>query len=188
MTEVLWLMRSLVLWSFVAVTMAACATSQNPLPDAYPGPKAKLLDSVANYNGTKADYFFLYQYNGKSIRQTYDVSVDNNRGNGFMLLPPEVVARDVPAEEGRFYLIGRTHYAAPIQELSHGVYMAKGELSFSPQAGATYVIRGTLGETLAEVWIENAATGKIVSKKLSTSTPKSITTAHQIEAASDPGP
>jgi hypothetical protein len=179
-------MRNFALGSFMVVMMVACATYQNPLPDAYSGPKAKLLDSVANYNGTKADYFFLYQYNGKSIRQAYDVSVDNNRGNGFMLLPPEIVARDVPAEEGRFYLIGRTHYAAPIQELSHGVYMAKGELSFSPEAGATYVIRGTLGETLAEVWIENAATGKIVSKKLSTSTPKSITTAHQIEATSDP--
>ncbi len=178
-------MHKFTLVSFVLVTLAACATYRNPLPDTYSGPKAKLLDSVTNYNGTKADYFFLYKYNGQSIRQTYDVSVDNSRGNGFMLLPPEIVARDVPAEEGRYYLIGRTHYAAPVQELTHGVYMAKGELSFTPETGATYVIRGTLGESLAEVWIENSATGQIVSKKLSTSTPKAITTDHESEATSE---
>src|SRR2546423_8043538 len=103
-----------------AVMLAACATSRNPLPENYAGPKARLRDSVTNYNGTKADYFFLYKYNGTTFRQTYDVSVDNSRGNGFMLLPPEIIERDVPAEEGRYYLIGRTHYAAPIQELTHG--------------------------------------------------------------------
>jgi hypothetical protein len=181
-------MRNSALVSFVVVTLVACATYHDPLPNAYSGPKAKVLDSVSNYNGTKADYFFLYKYNGTSIRQTYDVSVDYSRGNGFTLLPPEIVARDVPAEEGRYYLIGRTHYAAPVQELIHGVSMVKGELSFTPEAGATYVIRGTLGESLAEVWIENSATGKIASKKLSTSTPKAITSAHETEATSSTAP
>jgi hypothetical protein len=165
----------------VVFTLVGCVTSQNPLPNAYSGPKATLLDSVTNYNGTKADYFFIYQYNGKSIRQTYDLSVENSNGNGFMLLPPEIVARDVPAEKGRYYLIGRTHYAAPIQELMHGVYLVKGELNFTPEADTTYVIHGTLGESLAEIWIENAATGQIVTKKLSTTTPRATTSAGETD-------
>ncbi len=168
--------------SFAAASMlAACATSHDPLPDSYAGPKAKLRDSVSNYNGTKADYFFLYQYNGTSIRETYDVSVDNGNGGGFMLLPPKIVEREVAAEEGRYYLIGRTHYAAPIQELAHGVYMVKGEIKFTPVAGESYVVRGKLGPSLAEIWIENAATGQIVSRKLSTTTPSAVTPAHESE-------
>jgi hypothetical protein len=178
-------MRYPIMASMAAVMLAACATSRNPLPDTYSGPKAKLSDSVTNYNGAKADYFFLYQFNGRSIRQTFDLSVDNSRGNGFMLLPPVIVARDVPAEEGRYYLIGRTHYAAPIQEITHGVYMVKGELSFTPEAGKSYVVRGTLEESLAEVWIEDSGTGEIVSKKLSTGTPKSIDSAHETDATSN---
>jgi hypothetical protein len=171
--------------SLVAAALAACATSRNPLPDGYSGPKARLSDSVTNYNGAKADYFFLYQYNGARIRQTFDLSVNDSHGNGFMLLPPVIVGRDVPAEEGRFYLIGRTHYAAPIQDIAHGVYMTKGELRFTPEAGESYVVRGILGETLAEVWIEDAATGQIVSRKLSTSTPKSLAAAHEAEGPSN---
>jgi hypothetical protein len=174
-------------WSLLAaIGLVGCATSRTPLPANYAGPKALLRDSVSNYNGTKADYFFLFKYNGTSIRQTYDVSIDNSRGNGFLLLPPEVIERDVPAVEGRYYLIGRTHYAAPIQELAHGVYMVKGELNFTPQAGEVYVVRGSLAASLAEVWIENAVTGKIVSNKLSTSTPSSITSAHEAEATQRP--
>jgi hypothetical protein len=165
-----------------ALALVACATYHNPLPENYSGPTARLRDSVTSYNGTKADYFFLYQYNGTSIRQTYDVSVENSRGNGFMLLPPEVIDRAVPAERGRFYLLGRTHYAAPIQELVHGVYMVKGEVNFTPKADASYIIRGTLGPSLAEIWIEDAATGQIASTKLSTSTPSAISPAHETDS------
>jgi hypothetical protein len=177
--------RGLVLSMLAAAVLVGCALSRNPLPADYSGPKARLRDSVTNYNGTKADYFFLYQYNGSSIRQTYNVSVDNSWGTGFMLLPPEIIERDVPAMEGRYYLIGRTHYAAPIQELTHGIYSVKGEIKFTPEPDATYVIRGALGALLAEIWIENAATGEIVSNKLSTSTPSATTTAREIEATSE---
>lgn len=157
-------MRRLVMPIVAVLTMLGCAT--NPLPDDYSGPKATLRDTVTNYNGSKADYFFLYQYNGRRVRQSYDVSVDDSRGMGFTLAPPVEFARFIPIEAGRYYLIGRTHYAAPIQELAHGVYLVKGEVTFTPRAGATYVIRGVLSAVRSEVWIEDAATGELVSEKL----------------------
>ena len=78
-------------------------------------------------------------------------------------------------------LAGRTHYAAPIQDIMHGVYMVKGVLVFTPKANTTYVIRCSLGPELAEIWIEDEASRAIVSNKLSTSSPKSVATAREIE-------
>ena len=95
--------------------------------------------------------------------------------------PPEIIERSVPAQEGKYYLLGRTHYAAPIQDIVHGVYMVKGELAFTPKANATYIIRGSLGPELAEIWIEDESSGAIASNKLSTSSPKGLATAREIE-------
>jgi hypothetical protein len=172
--------RCLIALGFI-LTLVGCATTTNPLPADYAGPKAILSDSVANYDGAKADYFFLYKYNGRAIRQTYDVTDQRNQGNGFNLQPPEIIERAVPAQEGRYYLLGRTHYAAPIQDIVHGVYMVKGELTFTPKAQGKYVIRGTLGPELAEIWIEDESSGAIASNKLSTSKPKGLAAAHEIE-------
>jgi hypothetical protein len=41
--------------------------------------------------------------------------------------------------------------------------MVKGEVSFTPQAGRIYVIRGALSAAHSEVWIEDSATGERVS-------------------------
>jgi len=38
------------------LALIGCATNRNPLPPDYSGPKAILRDSVANYDGSKADW------------------------------------------------------------------------------------------------------------------------------------
>jgi hypothetical protein len=89
------------------LALIGCATNRNPLPPDYSGPIAVLRDSVANYDGTKADYFFLYKYNGTAIRQTLDVSEDRNQGRYDVASPRDY--RAISASAGGQVLPARAY-------------------------------------------------------------------------------
>lgn len=74
--------------------------------------------------------------------------------------------RYVPAKEATFHVIGRTHCAAPILEMTRTVYFIEGGVRFAPEANQTYVITGEVGPNQSAVWIEHKLTHTQVGNKL----------------------
>jgi hypothetical protein len=150
----------------LVLAVSACATTNGPpsVPvDA--GPTAIVKDSTHSIDRTKAEFFILYELNGKHVDNALSKTIDRNEGAGasMMLVDAE---RPVPAHPATFHIAGRTHYAAPVLELTGTVYFIEGDVLFTPEAGASYVVKGELGPEQSSVWIENEKTGAQVSDKL----------------------
>jgi hypothetical protein len=158
----------LIRWSSSAVSlvlMAGCASS--PTPKEYGGPTATLRDTArVEARATCGDFFFLYEYQGQSVDNAVSESAKHNAGNGFALREAGNYERKIPAQSATFHIAGRTHCAAPIQELAGTVYLIDGDVKFTPMAGDTYVIKGELGPEHSAVWVENEASGRQVGNKL----------------------
>lgn len=146
-----------------ALALAGCVTS--PAPEGYTGPLAKIADTYTTRSERSIDVFILDSYNAKKVENALSQTVSQNYGRGFAM-DPVGYERDVPAVQATFSLRGRTHYAAPILALTNTVYQVKGDISFAPQAGRRYVVRGTLGPDYAAVWIEDAETKAVIGNKI----------------------
>lgn len=147
----------------VALLVSACAT--NPVPEGYAGPLAKIQDTYIPRSDRAADFFILDRVNGKQVENALRATTTRNAGRGFAM---EVVGytRDVPALAATFSIRGRTHYAAPILELTNEVYQVKGDIAFTPEANRTYVVRGVLEPDYSAVWIEDAETKAVIGNKV----------------------
>jgi len=148
---------------FFALLLSACAT--NPVPEGYTGPLAKIQDTFTSRSDRAADFFILDHVNGKQVDNALRATTTQNAGRGFAM---DVVGytRDVPAMAATFSIKGRTHYAAPILELTNKVYQVKGDIAFTPEANRTYVVRGLLGPDYSAVWIEDAETKTVIGNKV----------------------
>jgi hypothetical protein len=147
-----------------ALTLSACATF-SPVAG-YQGQTATLEDSYHwTENESCGSFFFLYQYDGHDVDNALTATARANAGMGFRMLP-KGASRPVPAREATFHINGRTHCAAPIQELTGTVYLVHGNVRFTPAAGATYVIKGELSAEQSAVWIEDKTSHAQVGNKL----------------------
>ena len=73
-----------------------------------------------------------------------------------------LLSNSVPAENHNFTVVGRTVYAMPARALGSTVYEVKGDIEFSPEQDASYIIKGLLAEEGSSVWVENSSTGEVV--------------------------
>ncbi len=112
------------------------------------------------------DFFFLYEYAGKSTDNALQASARGNYGNGPGIQVANDFSRQVPARTGAFFIVGRTHCGAPIMELVGTVHLVGGKVEFTPQEQAVYVIKGELSPDFSAVWIEDEKTGTQVGNKL----------------------
>jgi hypothetical protein len=119
---------------------------------------------MGSHGGSGIDFFYLDKLNGRKIYQSLAATTQANQGNGFSM-EPVMIKRDVPAQTATFTIIGRTHFAAPIQELSNKVYQVAGDVTFTPAPDASYVVKGTLGPGYSAVWIEGKS-GAVMGKKI----------------------
>jgi hypothetical protein len=150
--------------SILALLLTGCATF-SPV-DGYQGPTATLEDSYQwTENDSCGSFFFLYEYDGHGVDNALQATAQANAGRGFRM-SPKGASRPVPARDATFHINGRTHCAAPIQELVGTVYLVHGNVRFTPAAGATYVITGELAADHSAVWIEDKATHAQVGNKL----------------------
>jgi hypothetical protein len=148
----------------LALTVTACATF-SPMAG-YQGESATIEDSYQwTANESCGSFFFLYQYDSHDVDNALQVTARANAGMGFRMLP-KGASRPVPAREATFHINGRTHCAAPIQELTGIVYLVHGNVRFTPAAGAIYLIKGELSADHSAVWIEDKATHAQVGNKL----------------------
>lgn len=156
-------MRRTALAAVLATFVSSCLT--NPVPEGYSGPLAKIEDTYASRAERSIDVFFLDSVNGKKLENALTATTSRNAGRGFAM-EPVGYARDVPAAAATFSIVGRTHYAAPILELTNTVYEVKGDVNFAPEPNHTYIVRGTLGPDTSAVWIEDAQTKTVIGNKI----------------------
>src|SRR5947207_2590043 len=125
-------MRSIVLTLMTAFALAGCVTQS--VPEGYSGPLAKVQDTFTQRSDKAVDIFYLESINGKKIDNALHTTETANAGRGFAM-DAQGFTRDVPAQAATFSLTARTHYAAPILELTNPVYQIKGNVQFAPAPG-----------------------------------------------------
>lgn len=150
-------------WStFCAFLLMGCAT--NPLPKDYSGPIATIQDSAMSESGSRAQFFYLSEVNGKSVTTVLMETRAANNGRGFSLTP-SAFSRDLPAQISTLKLEARVDYGAPIQAMMNASTLYSAErtlLNVNLESNKTYVVKGILSADRKEVWMEELGTGKRV--------------------------
>lgn len=142
-----------------ASVLAGCA--HNPIPAGYVGDKARIDDSFVAYGETKANFFFVEEVDGHSVTNALNAIRYSNYGGGPQMTPV-AEGRDVPAQQLRLRIRGRTAYAAPIMELASDVFDLSGEITATLQPNKRYTVQGVLGKDYSAVWIESATSDQAV--------------------------
>lgn len=149
-----------------ALLLAGCAAKL--VPDDYAGPTAIVRDSNANYvsggffKSDHAEIYSMTAVDGKGIPNAFSSTSIASEGLGMgMRLKNE--ERRVMIKPMKVTLFALVYYPAPISTLFNKTYATEKKVSFHPVAGQKYVVRGKLGDSGSDVWIETAG-GKRVTQ------------------------
>jgi hypothetical protein len=144
-----------------AALLGGCAAPVKLVPEGYSGPTATLSDSIYQESGSKGRVFAAVEVDAQAIPSALDATRRASAGRGFSL----VMAGDgraVIARPMRVKLVASHITAAPIHEFalraSGEFHSVEGTVDWTPQAGKSYVVRGSLQPTGSSVWIEENAT------------------------------
>ena len=155
------------LFVFVAaLALGGCAPKFAQDSDSgYAGPSARFTDTETLSDYDSVNFFYLEKIDGRKIRNGLQATQSANYGHGAQLVPVSVY-RDVPTAPAHFTIVGRTHYPTPILEMANTIYRVSGDISFTPVANHTYLVKGVLGATYSAVWIEDAQTYEKIGQKI----------------------
>lgn len=114
--------------------------------------------------------FALTDIDGNKVGNSFVASAQASQGRGFAL-SSRFIDRAVPARAMKLTLRGSHITAAPIQamalQLAGCFYSVEGVVDFTPMPGGKYVVRGELKAEGSSVWLEDEATGQVVTAKVS---------------------
>jgi len=159
------LSKRLVMFSTL-VALSGCVSFAPSLPEGYTGPKAFLDDSAKVYDRTKADFFVAEKIGDATVENSIVKTTRMNYGRGPSMTVYTVSNTVVAGQPLHVGIKGRTHYAAPILELTHTVYQIRGDVDFTPEVGRHYVVKGELSETHSAVWIEDGESHEVIGRKI----------------------
>lgn len=139
----------------------------------YPPPGQKFVGPVASLTMTSVA-------RGPFAENVFIVSAINGAGFDGMINPSQpppdmplnpttgpLTTVTIPASQPtRFTVCGESVFQAPIFAIAMDDYQLTGDISFTPVAGQTYVVKGTFSPSYAAVWIVNAATDQLAAPKL----------------------
>lgn len=152
--------------------LTACATHYNPVPDGYTGPVATVIDTGVTEDGTRARIFYVESIDDVRIDNARSATRRSSYGTG-MSLHMKTHQRQIPVRAMKLKLVGSHVVAAPIHEIASRAagtfFEVEGVIDFTPQPGATYLVRGDLKKQGSSVWLEQVGvdgpvTSKIVGK------------------------
>ncbi len=130
---------------------------------------ALVSDSGKVESSSKAQLFFVAKMNGERISNAMTDSGAASVGTGFAL-NTVLTTRELPAKPLKLTLMGTHHTGAPIHALMSqlaGTYFSvEGDVNFTPEPGKKYVVKGELKKIGSSVWIEDAETGRRVTRKV----------------------
>ena len=152
-----------------ALSLGGCA-HKPAIPADYWGPQAKISDSYTSQGKTHADFFYLDKINGEKVADSREASVRNSFGRG-REFSAQAFDRDVPARKAVFHVVGRTQYAAPIDQFLHTILEIQADIEFSPQPNHGYTVKGHLfdngnDDSYTALWIADDQTGEPVTPKV----------------------
>ena len=146
-----------------------CATPPPPVPEGYAGPTATISDSTQGGGNARSGRFFSLARidNGPALRTSLDRSKSASFGQGFRLSVLGQTWR-VKAGAAKLKLVGRTAYAAPVQELFAGSRLrsVEGEVEVVLKADGHYVVNGILDAYRREIWLEDETTHEPVGPRI----------------------
>ena len=146
--------------------LALCACVGNPEPEDDGGPIATVADTADKDSSGGVDFFFVEKVGGRKVSTSLAATARASEGMGFSMRPV-LLDHAVPAGTPVTVTItGRTHYGAPIQEMTNTIYQVSGDVTFTPVATHVYDVKGYLREDRSAVWIVDNVTGDLVGKKV----------------------
>ena len=156
-----------------AMALALCGCSllsgprhQQQQQERYDGPTATINETGHQDSRTEVDFFVVKQVDGNDVGTSLDRTARAMAGMG-MSIVPVYVEHVLPA--GRpvtVAIMGRSYHAAPILSILNSEYEVSGTVTFTPALNRVYEVKGTLGEKYSAVWIEEAASGRVMGKKI----------------------
>jgi hypothetical protein len=152
----------------IAILLCGCSLMRGPRHEQqdYAGPLATITETGFQDSRTEVDFFVVKQVDGDDVGTSLDRTRRATEGMGLSVVPA-YVEHAVPA--GRtvtFTIMGRSFHAAPILSMLNSEYEVSGTVTFTPAVNRVYEVKGTLSKNYSAVWIEEAATGRIVGKKI----------------------
>ena len=157
--------------SALLLALAACGTlpflPQDLVVD---GPSAIVCDGHDAVGTNRSDIYYLDQVDEQRIRSSWTEAGQRNANLGLKRkFQPNDNCRAIPAGRPvKLELRASTSYVAPIIAMFNENWSTSGTLSFTPTAGATYLVKGDLGAHYLAVWLEDNAGGGVVDHKFET--------------------
>lgn len=146
-------------------TLASCG-NYYVVPKEYTGPTAVIRGTSKSLNAVKGESFKVAKIDGKT---TLGNPVATPRGGGIVLSVRETEQKVMVAPM-TLTLVGSTIYAADgvalADSLTGGARHVNGDVSFTPEAGGEYRVKGSLGKDYCAVWLEEEKSGKVVTPKI----------------------
>ena len=141
--------------------LASCASTPLVPPD-YKGPIATIQETATRVDSGKAKMFFVSKVDGnyvadnsssRSFRASY------GHGNNLTIIDTPY---HITAQSHVFKIVGSHVWAMDGRAFLESDLSVSGEVNFSPVAGRTYLVNGSLSEQESTVWIEDQSTGKVI--------------------------
>jgi hypothetical protein len=127
-------------------------------------------ERVSRVELSNADFCVIVAVNGKRVRNSIDSTQEASSGMG-RVLRIKLIEQSLEPVAQRLTIACKTVHSAPLGSLFGRSDSVEGEVEFSPAAGRSYVVNGILGTPEQGVWIEDAATAEVVTKRVAASNP-----------------
>jgi len=149
--------------------LAGCASwrpFEAATPADYTGPTAHVADQVVALGPQRLHVFEITEVDGRRLPSSSMASARSGEGSR-MTLTPVALSNELPLSALRVRLQAATQYASPLVALSQPSCRTVGEVGFTPEDGKRYTVQGRIATEACEVWIEDAATRRAVTDKIS---------------------
>jgi hypothetical protein len=145
----------------VSLILIGCASRPVSLVETYDGPKASIYDSSTSISEIKAEIFVVVSVDGQPIKNSLTV-LNERRMNSLFKTTLWTEAREMKAQPAVLKLKA-THFIQSnvlglFSGLSGGLLSYEKNVSFKPEAGKRYVVKGKLENNSKDVWIEDLDT------------------------------
>jgi hypothetical protein len=112
-----------------------------------------------------ADFCVVVSVNGKRVRNSIDATQEASSSMG-RVLHIRTVEQSLEPSPQRLTLACKTVHASPVGSLLGSSASVEGDVEFSPVPHGTYMVNGVLDTPEQSVWIEDANTGEVVTKRV----------------------
>lgn len=157
--------------------VGGCALPSPFIPDNYAGDTAIINDTFDQFGDMNADIYYVESIDGKVIENAIDstmiaINSETKKAGACWRLSPVGHHRKVPTQPMHITVAGKKLSINKLLRYTSGTLepVVKGELQFTPEANATYLVKGNLSPEFTGIWLEDGF-GNIVSTVIGTINP-----------------